>query len=128
MKASQVSVFISNKPGELAKLASRLASFNINIKAVSVIEGMDYGVARMIVNEADRAGAALMDHGYSFVTTSVVMAEIPDHPGSLSALCQNLADNDINIRYIYATVTPGGGVAQAVISTEDDDRADELVG
>ncbi len=127
MKATQISAFLANKSGELARITSHLARFNINIKAISVADGMDYGVARLIVNDHDRAVSALCEMGCSFVATEVVLVEIPDRPGALSELCCKLADADINIRYIYATVTPGGGVAQAVISTEDNDRAEEVI-
>ena len=128
MKAIQISAFLANRPGELARITHHLASFNVNIKAVSVSDGMDYGVVRFIVNDADRAGAALCEIGTGFVSTDVVLAEIPDRPGALAELCQKLADAGINIRYIYATVTPGGGVAQAVISTEDNDKAEQVIG
>ncbi|HOK52930.1 MAG TPA: ACT domain-containing protein [Armatimonadota bacterium] len=128
MKDTQISVFLPNKSGELAKMTSHLARFNVNIRAISVSESIDYGVVRIIVNDVDRAGAALADLGRGFITTPVVVAEIPDRPGALYEVSQELADAGINIRYIYATVTPGGGVAMAVISTDDDDRADELIG
>lgn len=128
MKATQVSAFIANRPGELARVTTHLAHFNINIKAISVNDGLDYGVVRMVVNEPDRAGAALMEIGCAFVTTEVILAEIPDRPGALGELCGKLAREGVNIRYIYATVTPGGGVAQAVISTEHIEKAEKLIG
>lgn len=127
MKETQFSVFIANKPGELARVTSHLARFNINIKAISVSDAMDYGVIRMVVHDVDRAGAALAELGTGFIKTEVVTAEIPDRPGALSELCGKLADVGINIRYIYATVTPGGGVAQAVLNTDDNDRADQVI-
>lgn len=127
MKDTQISVFLANKHGELARITGHLARFNVNIKAISVSDGMDYGVARMIVNDVDRALTALCEVGCGFITTDVVVSEIPDRPGALSELCGKLADAKINIRYIYATVTPGGGVAMAVFSTDDNDRADEIL-
>jgi hypothetical protein len=128
MKDNQISVFVANRPGELARLTQHLARFNVNIKAVSVSEAIDYAVVRMITNNIDLAGAALCEMGYGFVTTEVLAAEIPDRPGALSELAQQLADNDINIRYLYATVTPGGGVAMAILSTDDNDKAERVIG
>ena len=128
MKDRQISVFITNRAGELARMTSHLARFNVNIKAISASEAMDYGIVRMITNDADKAGAALAEGGYGFVMTDVVAAEIPDRPGALSDVCGKLADAGINIRYVYATVTPGGGVAMAVFSTDDNDRAEQVIG
>ena len=127
MKDTQLSVYVANRPGELARIAGCLARFGANIKAISVADATDYGVVRMIVNEPGRAGAALREEGYGFVTTEVVVAEVADRPGALSEVCGKLADAGINIRYVYATVTPGGGVATAVFSTEDNDRAEQMI-
>ncbi|MBI2844433.1 MAG: ACT domain-containing protein [Armatimonadetes bacterium] len=127
MKDTQISVYLVNKPGELARMTSQLGKYGINIKAVSVSEAMDYGVVRMIVNDTGRATAALSDAGYGFVTNEVVIAEIPDRPGALAELSQKLADAGISIRYVYATVTPGGGVASAVLSTDNDELAEQIM-
>jgi len=127
MKETQLSVCLSNRVGELARMTSQLAGFGINIRAIAVSDSSDYGVARIITSDADRAGAALREAGYGFVTTEVVTVELPDRPGALSELCAKLADAGINIRYIYATVTPGGGVALAVLNTDNNDRAEELL-
>lgn len=127
MKENQISVFIANRPGELAKVTSLLADYNINIRAISVADSSEYGMIRMVTSNADMAGAALRERSYTFVMTEVVTAEIPDRPGALSELCKKLADANVNIRYVYATVTPGGGVALAVLSTEDNDRTNELI-
>lgn len=127
MKVTQISVFLSNSPGALARMTSHLARFDINIRAVALAESMDSGVVRLIVSDPARASAALQEEGYGFVTTEVVTAEIPDRPGALSDLCCRLAEADIDVRYLYATVTPGGGVAMAVLSTNDNDRAEQML-
>lgn len=128
MKVKQLSVFIANRLAELAKLTTQLADFGINISAISVVDASDYGLTRMIVSDVDRAAALLREMGYGFVITEVVTAEIPDKPGALAELCKRLADQGVNIRYIYGSVTPGGGVALAVLSTENDDQAEAAIG
>jgi hypothetical protein len=127
MKETQISVYIANKPGELAKVTSHLARFNINMRAISMVESSDYGIVRLITSDAERACAALCEMGWGFVTSDVIVAEIADRPGALADICKKLADDGINIRYLYATVTPGGGVAMAVISTEEDARAEQVI-
>lgn len=127
MKETQVSVFVANRPGELARLTSQLASFQINITAISVSDSYEHGLVRMITTDPERAAALLREMGYGFVQTQVLTTDIPDRPGALAELCQELADAQVNIRYIYATVTPGGGVAMAVFSTDDDERAEQVL-
>lgn len=127
MKDTQISVFVINRPGELARMTAHLARFNINIKAISTVDAIDYAVIRMVTNDADKAAAALLELNYGFIRSDVLVLEIPDHPGSLSELCSRLSDSGINIRYIYGTVTPGGGVASAVLNTDDNAAADKLL-
>jgi len=127
MKDSQISVFLINRPGELAKMTKHLARYNINIKAISTVDAMDYAIIRIVTNDADKAAAALLEMHYGFIRSDILVAEIPDRPGSLSELCEKLTDAGINIRYIYGTVTPGGGVASAIINTDDNDRASQII-
>jgi hypothetical protein len=128
MKSTQLSVYIANKPGELARMTSHLARFNINVKAIAISESMDFGIVRMITNDPERAGIALCEMGYGFVNTEVLNVEIPDRPGALSDICKKLADAGVGVNYLYATVTPGGGVAMAVLSTDDNDKAEQIIG
>jgi hypothetical protein len=127
MRETQITALMPNKPGELARVTSQLARYNINIRAISVADSTEYGLARILTDDAERAGAALCELGYGFVRNDVVAVEIPDSPGALSELCRQLSDASVDIRYVYATVTPGGGVALAVISTVDNDRAAEVL-
>lgn len=127
MKDKQISVLISNQTGELANMTSQMAKFNINIKAISVSDAMDYRVIRLITSDAERAGAALREAGYGFVMNEVLVSEIPDKPGALAELCGKLTEAGISIRYVYATVTPGGGVALAVLSTADNNKAESAL-
>lgn len=128
MKDIQLSVFIANRPGELARITSLLAQYNINIKAISVVEFMDYGIARLITSDAERACSAMLEMGTGFIRTEVFTAELPDRPGALSELCKRLADAGINIRYVYGTVAPGGGIGVMIFSTDDDERAEKIIG
>jgi hypothetical protein len=108
-------------------MTEHLAKFNINIKAISTVDAIDYAVIRIITNDADKAAAALMELHFGFIRSEVLVVEIPDRPGSLSGLCKKLSDAGINVRYIYGTVTPGGGVASAVLTTNDNDRAEKII-
>lgn len=128
MKVNQLSIYLPNRTGTLAQMTSHLARFDINIKAISLAESTDSGVVRIITNDEERAGAALCEAGYGFVITEVITVEIHDRPGGLAELCKKLSDAGIGINYLYATVTPGGGVAMAVVSTDDNDRAEQTVG
>jgi len=61
MSIKQISVFLENKPGKLSDMTSLLAENNIDIRALSLAETKDFGIARMIVDDIFEAAAVLRD-------------------------------------------------------------------
>ena len=66
MSIQQISVFLENRAGQLAEITKVLAENGIDLRAISIAETTDYGVLRMIVDEAQRAKTILLDSGKSF--------------------------------------------------------------
>ena len=61
MMAVQISVFLENKSGRLAEVTHALAGAEVNIRALSLAETIDYGVLRLIVDRPKEAKTALAD-------------------------------------------------------------------
>ena len=56
--ATQLAVFLSNRPGALARVCEELAGAKINIHALSISDTADHSVVRMVVSDPTKA---LMD-------------------------------------------------------------------
>ena len=54
MKVEQISIFLENKPGGLEFVTRVLKDAGINIRALSLADTSDFGVLRLIVNDAQR--------------------------------------------------------------------------
>ena len=106
MSVQQISVFLENKPGTLKKLTSVLAKNNIDLRATSLAETKDFGIARIIVDNAFEAANTLKDNDFVASLTPVLAVEIPDEAGGLDKLLDIFADANVNIEYMYAF--PGG--------------------
>ena len=52
MSIKQISVFLENKPGTLKKLTSVMAKNKIDMRATSLAETKDFGIARLVVDDA----------------------------------------------------------------------------
>lgn len=72
MIVKQLSVFLENKTGRLARVAEILATKGINMTAFSVADTSDFGILRLIVSDPESAGAALRENNFSVNTTNVV--------------------------------------------------------
>ncbi|MGX8680472.1 MAG: acetolactate synthase [bacterium] len=102
MSIKQISVFLENKPGQLQKMTAVLAAHNIDMRALSLVETKDFGIARLIVDDAMEAVTVLKDNDFIARLTSVLAVAVPDVPGGLDKLLQIFAAENINLEYMYA--------------------------
>jgi len=103
LAVKQISVFLPNKPGILAKFSKALLENNINMKAMTVSETADKGLLRMVVDKTDDAIKLLKKQNYLVVVEDVLAVEIPEKPGGLYDIAEILGEHDINIEYIYSS-------------------------
>ena len=102
MSIKQISVFLENRPGTLQKMTSVLASHNVDMRALSVAETKDFGIARLVVDDAYTAVNILKEADFVASLTSVLAVAVPDEPGGLDKLLQIFSDAQVNIEYMYA--------------------------
>ena len=107
MSIKQISVFLENKPGTLKKLTSVMAKNKTDMRATSLAETKDFGIARIIVDDALQAVNTLKENDFVASLTSVLAVEIPDEAGGLDKLLDVFAAAEVNIEYMYAF--PGKG-------------------
>lgn len=122
MKATpeiQISAFLANKPGVVAHLCSALADRGVSIRAMTVLDTVDVGTVRMLVDDVDVAKEALDHAGAAYVEVPVISVPISSRPGSFASIARTLHDAAINIEYIYATAVPGMDVSLGVFRVSD---------
>ena len=122
MNIHQISVFLENRTGQLAEITRLLAESNIDIRALSIAETADYGLARMIVDDAHKASAVLLQHGDILSMTPVWAVEVPDASGGLADLLSLLAENNVDVEYMYSLFTHREGKAYMVMRISDEPR------
>ncbi len=115
MSIHQISVFLENRTGQLAEITRLLAERGIDIRAISIAETADYGVVRMIVDDSQKASAILLEHGDILSMTPVWAVEVPDQAGGLAQVLAVLAENHIDVEYMYSLFTHVKGCAYMVL-------------
>ena len=122
MNIHQISVFLENRTGQLAEITRLLADNGIDIRAISIAETADYGLARMIVDDSYKASQILLQHGDIISMTPVWAVEVPDRPAGLAELLTILADAHVDVEYMYSLFTHKEGNAYMVMRVSDDPR------
>ena len=72
MSIKQLSVFLENKPGKLSEMTACLAANQIDLRALSLAETNDFGIARVIVDDVEKAEAILQKGGFVTKTSNVL--------------------------------------------------------
>ena len=120
MSIHQISVFLENRTGQLAEITQLLAKENVNLRAISIAETADYGLARMIVDDCRKASDVLLQHGDILSMTPVWAVEVPDRPAGLADMLAVLSDNNIAVEYMYSLFANQDGKAYMVLRISDE--------
>ncbi len=121
----QISIFLSNIPGNLAKFTKTLLDNDINLKAICVAETADFGILRILVDKTDECVKVLKDNNYLTTLTDVVAVEVPDKPGALYDVAKILGDNNVNIEYLYSTLIKDN--AMIVLRVDDNEKTVDIL-
>jgi len=127
MQVEQISVFLENRAGRLAEITRVLGEAEVSIRALSLADSSDFGILRLIVNDNNKAKAALKERGFTVSITNVVAVEVEDRPGGLNQILEILSRENINVEYMYAFVQYSGENALIIFRFDDIDAAVKIL-
>ncbi len=125
MSVRQLSVFLENKPGTLAQLTDALAAAGVNMRALSLAETNDFGIARIIADDTVAAMTVLRDAGMIATLTPVLAYAIPNEAGGLNKLLAVFNDAGVNIVYMYSCLSARDNSEAVMIFRTADPEAAE---
>jgi hypothetical protein len=121
--ATQLALFLENKPGTLAAVCDELAKASINIYALTISDTVDHSVVRMVVSDTRRALEIFEEHGTLVVDNEVLTMEISNQPGRLSEIARSLSSAGVNIEYAYLATGSSSQGGLLVLRPSDVPRA-----
>ena len=119
MSLKQISVFLENRPGALCEMTNVLAENNVDMRAFSLAEASDFGIARVIVDDVYKTTTVLRDKGFVHSVTPVLAVALSDTPGGLNEILRSLTAEGINVEYMYAFLGNTPGKAYMVFRVHD---------
>ena len=126
MFAKQLTVFIENRSGRLSEVLGVLKTNNINILSLSLADTTEFGLLRLIVDNAALGKEKLTESGFSSLLSNVSIIQIPHKVGSLQELLKVIDDNGINIEYMYG-LSIESEEAYVVLKASDIEKVDEIL-
>lgn len=125
--ATQLAIFLENRPGTLARMCAALSDAGVNVFAVSTSDTVDHTVIRMVVSDPQRALFLLGEHGTMVVENEVLLIEGDNRPGTLARVAEKLGKAEINIEYLYAASSPSAKRGLLVLRVSDPKKAQRVL-
>jgi len=119
----EVTAYLENKPGRLAKICSALAHEKIDIRALSVMDTADRSVLRFVTDNLEPTKKVLTALGTEFEQADVLAVEMDNRSGALARILERLAEEHINIEYAYASSSTSPGKSLGIFHTTNPKRA-----
>lgn len=119
MKIKQISIFLENTTGRLANVTRILKESGVNLRAIMIADTADFGILRVIVDNPDKALAALKIANFTTKTTEVLAVPVNDKVGAMHDMLKLFEENSINIEYIYASLERTGDTAIIIFKVEN---------
>lgn len=127
MAIQQLSVFLENKPGTLSKLTQVLANNKINMKAMSLADTYDFGIARIITEDINACADILRQNNYVVNITSVLALNIANQAGSLNNILKIFSENSCNVEYMYGFTGKKTNSACMIVRTTDVSKSESIL-
>lgn len=124
---TEISIFLPNNPGVLAKLIELLNDNNINIKAITIAETPDYGLLLILVDKPNECIELLNENNYEISATEVIAVRIIKYfqNDTLFDIANILGNNNVNIEYLYMTIVSGSNLM--IIRVDDTNKAEDIL-
>ena len=126
MFAKQLTVFIENRTGRLSEVLGVLKENNISILSLSLADTTEFGLLRLIVDNASLGKEKLTENGFSSLLSDVSIIQIPHKVGSLQELLKVIDENGINIEYMYG-LSIESEEAYFVLKASDIEKIDKIL-
>ena len=127
MFAKQLTVFIENRAGRLSEVLGVLKKNGVNIISMSLSDTTEFGLLRLIVNDATKGKEKLTEEGYSSLASNVSIIEITHKVGSLQELLEAMDKRGVNIEYMYG-LSIESDAAYVVLKASNAEKVDEILG
>jgi len=119
----EVTAYLENKPGRLAKICSSLANEKVNIQAMSVMDANGKSVLRLVTDDLDPTKRVLTSLGTEHTWSEILAVEIDNKPGALAKVLERLAEEHINVEYAYGSNSSSAGKSLGLFHTSNPKKA-----
>ena len=122
----EFNVSLTDRPGELAQVASAVGDEGINILGC-VGMGRSTASVTMVTDDEDATKEVLKSMGRDFEVNELILTSLSNEPGALAGMATKLSDAGVNIKSFYI-MKMELDVADVAMTTDNPSKTKELLG
>jgi hypothetical protein len=122
----QLSVFTPNRLGRLHDLVRLLASHDVHVLALTILDTTDSSIIRVVLDDPDKARDLFREHEFPFTESRLVVVEVTS-PTELGRLMSALLAAELNINYLYSFIPHAQGKSMLALSMDDNEVAEQAL-
>ena len=122
----EFNVSLTDRPGELAQVASAVGDEGINILGC-VGMGRSTALVTMVTDDEEATKEVLKSMGRDFEVNELILTSLPNKPGALAGMTTKLSDAGVNIKSFYI-MKMELDVADVAMTTDNPSKTKELLG
>ena len=100
-------VHVTDRPGEIARVANALARKDVNIKSIAGMGIANQGLIRVIADDIESARSALRESNIRFEESELVQVLLENKAGELADVAAKLSNAGQNVHAVYVTGLEG---------------------
>jgi len=120
-------VTLSNRPGELARVATALSRQGVSLKAVAATASANQVVVHLVGHDVAAMRTALESANISFQEEEVLLLLLEDKAGEIARVAGQLAEQNVNITAIYLAGR-ADDLVEVILATDDVKKAKKILG
>jgi hypothetical protein len=115
-------ISVTDRPGEIARVANALARGDVNIKSIAGIGFAKQGLIRVIPDDIEAARSALNESNIRFEESELVTALLENKAGELAGVAGKLANAGLNVHAVYV-IGLEGDLVELAFAVDDAKKA-----
>jgi hypothetical protein len=115
----QFGIFMENRVGTLHELLRHIERHDLRVMALTIVDSVDFSVARLMLNNYERASELFKLSDFKFFETDLIGVELSKDPQPFVKVCLALLQAEINIHYTYPLLYRRNGRDAIALSVDD---------
>ncbi len=120
------SIQLTNKPGDLARVAQALARRGVNIKSLAALSINGMAMARILPDDIVVARSAFEEAHVRFTESEVHLVLLENKAGVVANLTERLGDAGVNLEAVYITGVADDLIELAIV-TDNPKKAKKIL-